>query len=478
MLSFRDTPIQTKLTRLMLLITAIALLVTVSVFIAYEVVIYRQSSVQELTTVAEVIGRNSTAALSFDDPEDAIQFLEALRATPHIVAARIFKGTARFAAYPEGLPDTDGPRQPAGEGYRFVDGHLELIRPIVLDQARIGFIYVKANLDAMYGRLQLYGVIAGLMFLISMLVAYALARSFQSRISVPLLELAKTAQVITERRDFSVRARKFGRDEFGLLTDAFNEMLAEIHALNTKLEQRVRDRTADLESANREMEAFTYTVSHDLRAPLRHIDGYAEILGEAMGKPSDPEAVECLQKIRRSARHLGKLVDDLLNFSRLGRSELVRLPVQLTALAQEEINRLRPETQHRQVEWKLDPLPEADCDPGLMQQVFANLLSNAVKYTRSREKAVIEITQQAQNGEPVICVRDNGVGFNMKYSGKLFGVFQRLHRAEEFEGTGVGLASVERIIRKHGGRIWAEADVGKGAAFYFTIPGLKNPGRE
>jgi len=222
------------------------------------------------------------------------------------------------------------------------------------------------------------------------------------------------------------------------------------------------------EASNRELEAFSYSVSHDLRAPLRHILGFAKILGEEYGPTLAPEAQHHLERIQQGAQRMGQLVDDLLSLARVGRQGLRLQVTDLKTLVEEVISESLPDTAERQLEWKIGDLPFVECDPSLIQQVFQNLLSNAVKFTRSRSRALIEVGQRDHEGT-VLFVRDNGVGFNMKYADKLFGVFQRLHRAEDFEGTGVGLATVQRIIQKHGGGIWAEAELDKGATFYFTL---------
>lgn len=238
----------------------------------------------------------------------------------------------------------------------------------------------------------------------------------------------------------------------------------QIRALNEELKQRV----AELGHINRELETFSYSVSHDLRAPLRHIDGFARILKEEHSADVSAEAQRYLDRILTAANHMGRLIDDLLNLARIGRKEVIRKTVDLDTLARRVAAEVA-ETSKRKIECQVDPLPKVECDAGLVGLVFSNLLSNAVKFTRNQTRPEIHVGTLAKGGEQVIFVRDNGVGFDQKYADKLFGVFQRLHSQQEFEGTGVGLATVQRIIHRHGGRIWAEAEPGRGATFFFTL---------
>jgi len=260
----------------------------------------------------------------------------------------------------------------------------------------------------------------------------------------------------------------FSEEDAGNLCAVGNQL--GIALARARLNERLAGRTAELQSINSELESFSYSVSHDLRAPLRHIEGYVAMLVEDAEGRLSAEAQRYLKVIVEASRHMGELIDDLLAFSRMGRAEMRETRVELHALVREAICDLEMATRGRNIVWTIPSLPTATGDRAMLKQALANLLGNAVKYTRPKDPAVIEIgCAGEEDGRLVLFVRDNGVGFDMQYVDKLFGVFQRLHRADEFEGTGIGLASVRRIIARHGGRVWAEGRTGAGAAFYFTL---------
>ncbi len=259
---------------------------------------------------------------------------------------------------------------------------------------------------------------------------------------------------------------------FGTNTDVDRLKHAEeaVQSLNATLEQRVLDRTAEVEAANKELEAFSYSISHDLRAPLRAMNGFAGMALESLGADIPPSAAHYLDRIRSNGVRMGQLIDDLLAFARLSRQPVRRQVVDMRHLVDGVVQELIALSGPGDLDIRIGVLQECMGDPALLRQVWMNLLSNAIKYSKGRAQAVIEIESTSENAEDTYLVRDNGVGFDMQYARKLFGVFQRLHRADEFEGTGVGLAIVQRVIHRHGGRVWAEAQLDHGATFHFTVP--------
>ena len=334
----------------------------------------------------------------------------------------------------------------------------------------------------------------------TLLVGLVLTR----RLTRPLRRLSEASEQLAGGDFQGAQVRVVGRDEVAALATSFNQMAArvagsqraledrtrevtavndslarelderhrvelEVRRLNEELERRVHERTLELATANGELEAFSYSVAHDLRAPLRAMDGFSRILAEEWAPTLAPDAQRLIGRVRANATQMGALVDDLLNFSRLGRQALKRGPVAPDALVREAMVVLHAETEDRRVELSVGPLPACRADRSLLKQVFVNLLENALKFTRKRDVARLEVGGLTVGGECAYFVRDNGVGFDMRYAGKLFGVFQRQHRMEEYEGTGVGLAIVQRIVHRHGGRVWAEAAVDAGATIFFTL---------
>ncbi len=479
----RDYSITKKLTWMNMLVSGGALLLACAAFVAYELVTFHQATLRTLSIQARIVGSNSASALLFNDPRSAENTLAALKAAPNIMTAWIYTPDGRpFAGY---WRDRAGPSPPLPaiapgqtEAQWFKDNQIILASSILFQAKRVGIVYIQSDLQEINDRLKRYAGIVAVILSASLMAAFLMSRGSQRTISEPIVRLAETARIVSREKDYSVRAAATGdRGELSTLIEAFNEMLTEIQGRDAALrearnvlEQRVKERTAELEAANKELEAFSYSVSHDLRAPLRSIDGFSQALLEDYADKLDAQGQDTLRRVRAAAQRMAELIDGLLTLSRVTRSELRREIVDLTKLAQGVVEELERSDPHRPLEVAIAKGLAAHGDPRLLRGALQNLLGNAWKFTSRKPQARIEFGwSNHADGNGAFFVRDNGDGFDMAYANKLFAPFQRLHRQSEFPGTGIGLATVQRVILRHGGRIWAEGTVGQGATFYFTL---------
>ena len=478
-MQFKNMPIRKKLIRVIFLISCMVILVTCITFITYQVYVYKRGMLEKMTIIGKIISSNSTAALAFDNREDAKEILTAVKAEPHIVTAALYdKDGNLFSHWPSNVPVSDYPDKPAIEGHHFTLSNLEVYQSVSEENKQLGTLYLKSDLVRLYELLRLFAWLVCITVAISLFLAYLLSKVLQKSISKPILALAETTKSVSDKSDFSQRAAKLGEDEVGQLTDGFNHMLEqierqniELNEFNQNLEHKISVRTSELEKVNSELESFSYSISHDLRAPLRTILGFANMLDDGFSDKMDDEAKRITSIIKLHALKMAQLIDDLLSFSRVGRQEIKKTTINTFEMVQQIIAESMAHGE-KHIDWVVESLADSKGDPNALRQVWINLISNAIKYSRKNTQPRIEIGSYTDkdNSRNVFFVKDNGVGFKEKYKNKLFKVFQRLHSADEFEGTGVGLAIVEKVISKHGGTVWVEAEVNKGASFYFTLP--------
>ena len=475
--------ISARLTIMNLLVSGAALLLASAGFFAYDQVTFRQALERTLSAQAQIIGSNSVSALLFNDPQAAASTLSALRTSTNIASAGILTADKRVFANYTRVPGDETvtiPAMPEGqdEAFWFRRAHLVLMRPISSEGRVIGYVYIRAELREIDVRLQRYGLIAVAVLLLSLLFALFVSRTFQKSLAGPIIRLAEMTRRVSREKDYSLRMpASTDNNEVAVLIDSFNAMLEEVQErdrslqkAHDELEQRVEERTRDLVSANRELEAFSYSVSHDLRGPIDALNGFSYVLLQQYGAALGSAGKEIVDHIRASARRMRDLIDVLLNLSRVTTSSIHIENVDLSAMVRSIADDLSRAEPRRQVEFKIAQVEPVQGDARLLRIALDNLLRNSWKYTSKHATARIEFGANHDMGRTIFYVKDDGAGFDAAAAGQLFQPFQRLHKSTEFQGDGIGLATVRRILGRHGGEIWARGAREEGATFFFVLP--------
>jgi signal transduction histidine kinase len=485
-LPLRRSSIRRKLNWVVLVTTFMALALAGLAMAIFDLQSYQKTWEQDLQAQAELLGLSTAPALSFNDQKAAHENLALLKARSNITTAAIYSANGSvFATYTRGKRAKTAvvPAAPQAEGVRVEDGRLVVFRRVENAGEFLGTVYLRAHYERM-SRLKHYLAVLALVAAVSLALAYLLSDGLIRVVTRPILAVSDVARRITTGPDYSLRATRTTDDEVGQVVDAFNGMLDELARraktleqahqetlnLNAELEDRVRRRTAQLEAANQELEAFSYSASHDLRSPLRVIDSFSSLLEQSVRAHLDERGHHYLNRIRFNVRLMGDLIDALLGLAHVSRVELQREAVDLGAMAKAALDQCRERDPDRVAQVSIADNMMAQADAALINQVVQNLVGNAWKFTSKVPSASITIGCENLPGHPsTFFVRDNGAGFDMTYADKLFSAFQRLHDSAEFPGSGIGLATVQRIVTRHEGRIWAEAAVGEGATFFFTL---------
>ena len=480
--------IRTKLVLIIMSASIVAIVAGLATYLVFDMIGVRNEIKKNAILNATLVGQYSVVPLLFDYRDEARDVLSKLSAIPSVENACIFSSDGGiFASYQQTQSNSYLFPKPERSSAKFKDGYLNVFHEITFEGKIYGILFLNISASVIHKKLLNNILIMFSLILIILIPVYIIASRLQKMISVPILNLAELAEKISSNHDFNIRLEHLRNDEVGILYKQFNNLLLklkireterdkaeeEIKKLNVNLEKKVAERTALLEEANKEMEAFSYSVSHDLRAPLRHINGYVDLLFKRNGDKLNEKGQHYLNSISEASTQMGNLIDNLLQFSRTGRMEMKSAKVDMNKQVNDAITLLNQDIEGRKITWKIESLPNVYADYTLIRQVWVNLIGNAIKYTSQCEEANIRIGTIEKDNEYIFYISDNGAGFNMEYSHKLFGVFQRLHSNEEYEGIGIGLANVKQIIKKHNGRTWAEGEINKGATFYFSLPKIQ-----
>lgn len=496
------TPIKQKLMRVILMTCGVVLILTCAAFFVYEFFSFRDTTRQQIFTLGEIVATNSTAALAFDNQEDANEILNALKAEKQIVAACLYDMQGHiFSSYPGGVSPDIFPVHPESDGYRFEQAHLLGFQPVEEGNKRLGTLFIKSDMKLMYERFRRYGLIVFLVVFISGVIAYFLSIRLQKSISKPIFELAEIAGSISEHHDYSVRAPKSGVSELVQLTNAFNHMLAQIEAqtaeitsLNQNLEQKVKERTLQLELAkseieninekllksNHDLEQFAYIASHDLQEPLRKIQTFSELADKSLD--TEAPSKKYIEKINAAARRMADLIKDVLNFSRVSEPGAHFSETDLNDILENIKIDFELLISEKNATITSGKLPIVNGIPMQLNQLFLNLVNNSLKFSKNqpaidissrillKEELNQELGLSASDKYIELIFKDNGIGFEQQYADKIFTIFQRLHNKTDYAGTGIGLAMCKKIVQNHQGAIHVESELGNGARFYVYLP--------
>lgn len=502
----QDLPIDRKLMVITMLTVATALVVAGCSFVAADSVALWRSTKEELRTLAEVLAINSVSAITFEDEEIAKETLASLRAKPRIVGgclyaddARLLARYTRSGAAPRCPAVVSGVSEPHAS-----QGELVVLHPVTFQGERLGAVYLRSDLSAFSDRVGFYAVGAALAAGFAILIAGMLSSRLKNLVTLPLLRLVSATRAISSSKDYAMRVAETSRDEIGQLIQGFNGMLdqiqlrdGELRTAHSQLEVRVLERTAQLRQevevrkqaeqaaaaraeelarSNEELERYAFIASHDLKEPLRAVAGFAQLLGRRYRGKLDDKADEYIRHMIEGSERMRSLLQDLLTYSRVGsRSEsFQRVPLEQPL--KDAISNLSVLIGDTGAELEIGPLPEVRGDPTQLLQLFQNLLGNALKFRRAGARPRVAIGARRVGGTWEIRIRDNGIGIEPEYRDRIFVIFQRLHTRGEYEGTGIGLAVCEKIVRRHGGRIRVESNPDGGSIFVFTLPDPATPG--
>lgn len=484
--AFQNLSIKWKLVFISMLTTSAVFLLAAAAIIADNRIQTRTTLVNDLSSLAQVTGSNTTSALAFNDPESAKMTLSSLKAKPNILGAAIYAKDGKiFATYMrEDLKEFSFPSAPGFKGHRFENDRLALSKEIQLDREAIGAVYLVSDLKELSSSLKRYISIITLIFLISSFLNFILLSLLQRIISVPLHRLVKTVDYISTEKDFSVRVEKLYQDELGTLIDGFNAMLGQIQERDAslrkahdELEDRVEERTfelkrrtEDLTRSNKELEQFAYVASHDLQEPLRMVASYVQLLSRRYKGKLDTDADDFINYAVDGTKRMQNLINDLLAYSRIGTKGKTIEPTPAEECLETALLNLQGTIEDNQAIVTHDPLPTVPADSTQLSQLLQNLIGNGIKYRKKEIRPEIHVSCEKKGEEWVFAVKDNGIGIDAQYFDRIFVIFQRLWNKEEYPGTGIGLSICKKIVERHGGRIWVESEPGAGSTFFFSLP--------